>query len=296
MKADTLGNRLTKVLDEKGISSKKLAELSGLTPSSISYFKKDKRKPSDETIKTIAKVLNVDFDWLENGNKLINVSARKLIDNNADSIMTDDELFEMEASLDKYMLEELTTSSINLSIPEKVLLDEHFETFLQIDASEWFLLNVFTQLNKEGKNRIVNYIRSMSVKIEDITKGLKKIMLYYEIIAKIQNENWYLRQIPIDSISNKIESEIENHEIAKLNECIMRRIMNLQSNLIEVLNERLHSYVSMDIEDWNLLVMFNLLESKEPFFDTKLMSHISREKGLVMDLLEELVVAEKYRD
>jgi len=71
---DTFGERLVASRERRNLSQKELAEKLGITPTRLNYWEKDKREPAIEMIKAIAKVLDVDTNYLI-GHKLQDKSA-----------------------------------------------------------------------------------------------------------------------------------------------------------------------------------------------------------------------------
>lgn len=59
MEEETIGQRISKIRIQKGMSMNRLAQLSGLSPSHITRIEHVYRKPNSETIRKIAKALNV---------------------------------------------------------------------------------------------------------------------------------------------------------------------------------------------------------------------------------------------
>ena len=65
MKKDkTLGQRITELLDKKGILQRELAERVGITETTMSRYINDKREPKGTVLSKIAEVLGVSSDYL----------------------------------------------------------------------------------------------------------------------------------------------------------------------------------------------------------------------------------------
>ena len=60
----TIGEKIKHIRESMGISQGKLAKLSGLAQSSISYIKSGGKKPNIETISTLAEALNTPISFL----------------------------------------------------------------------------------------------------------------------------------------------------------------------------------------------------------------------------------------
>lgn len=58
------GDRLRQAREARGINQTELAEKTGLQPSAIGHFEKERRKPSFANIRALAKALNVTSDYL----------------------------------------------------------------------------------------------------------------------------------------------------------------------------------------------------------------------------------------
>ena len=58
------GDRLRQAREARGINQTELAAKTGLQPSAIGHFEKDRRKPSFANIRALARALNVTSDYL----------------------------------------------------------------------------------------------------------------------------------------------------------------------------------------------------------------------------------------
>jgi len=56
--------RLGATLDEKGITSKKIAQITGVSQGTMSNWTSGRTKPKFEQMKKIAEFLNIDLLWL----------------------------------------------------------------------------------------------------------------------------------------------------------------------------------------------------------------------------------------
>lgn len=64
MKNETISNRIKEALKQNKMSQKKLAELTDLTPATISQYVKGIITPTEKNLTKIAEVLNVKLYWL----------------------------------------------------------------------------------------------------------------------------------------------------------------------------------------------------------------------------------------
>ncbi|WP_288959445.1 helix-turn-helix transcriptional regulator [uncultured Aminobacterium sp.] len=62
--ADTLGSRIAKLRKAKGITQERLAKLIPIDQSMISYYEKNKKKPSADVLKKIADIFDVSTDYI----------------------------------------------------------------------------------------------------------------------------------------------------------------------------------------------------------------------------------------
>ncbi|QEH69759.1 helix-turn-helix domain-containing protein [Cellulosilyticum sp. WCF-2] len=62
----TIGQKIKKLRENKGLSQKALGELAGISDSIISAYEKDRKKPGRDTVIKLAAVLNVDVNYLVN--------------------------------------------------------------------------------------------------------------------------------------------------------------------------------------------------------------------------------------
>lgn len=60
-------DRLTKVIEERGISKYQIAKETKITEATLSNYCNGKGKPSPSIVMQLANFLDVDFDWLLNG-------------------------------------------------------------------------------------------------------------------------------------------------------------------------------------------------------------------------------------
>lgn len=60
----TFAERLKKIRDDRDLSQSDLARLAGMQPSAIAHFEADRRKPSFENVRALAKALSVSADYL----------------------------------------------------------------------------------------------------------------------------------------------------------------------------------------------------------------------------------------
>ena len=60
-------DRLTKVIEERGISKYQIAKETKITEATLSNYCNGKGKPSPSIVMQLANFLDVDFDWLING-------------------------------------------------------------------------------------------------------------------------------------------------------------------------------------------------------------------------------------
>ena len=60
----TIGERLTKLREEKGFMQKDVAEKLGIAPNTLSGYERDLRNPDSETLLKLASFYNVTVDYL----------------------------------------------------------------------------------------------------------------------------------------------------------------------------------------------------------------------------------------
>ena len=58
------GDRLSELLEERGLSQKKFAAILNIAPTTLNGYIKNKRQPDFELVKRIAFILNVSTDYL----------------------------------------------------------------------------------------------------------------------------------------------------------------------------------------------------------------------------------------
>ena len=62
-------DRLTKIIEEKGVSKYQIAKETRITEATLSNYCNGKGKPSPSIVMQLANFLDVDFDWLINGSE-----------------------------------------------------------------------------------------------------------------------------------------------------------------------------------------------------------------------------------
>ncbi|MFZ5688625.1 MAG: helix-turn-helix domain-containing protein [Bacillota bacterium] len=60
----TLGERIKKARQDKGLTQAELGKLLGSTDATVNRYEKDIRKPDPDTLVNISKILNVSVNWL----------------------------------------------------------------------------------------------------------------------------------------------------------------------------------------------------------------------------------------
>ncbi len=61
---ETFGPRLREIREKRELSQSEVARLAGMQPSAIAHFEADRRKPSFDNVRALAKALNVSADNL----------------------------------------------------------------------------------------------------------------------------------------------------------------------------------------------------------------------------------------
>lgn len=95
--ARALTNRIKELLDEKGITQRKLAELTGMTESAISHYIKGDRIPRGMNLIKIAQALSTTADDLLSGDRELDkerdlVYAKSLIARNASQMTLEEKM------------------------------------------------------------------------------------------------------------------------------------------------------------------------------------------------------------
>lgn len=78
----TLGERIKKARQDKGLTQAELGKLLGSTDATVNRYEKDIRKPDPDTLVNISKILNVSVNWLlgQDDIDLIDVFEDEMID------------------------------------------------------------------------------------------------------------------------------------------------------------------------------------------------------------------------
>lgn len=63
------GARLKKIREDRGLSQSELAREAGMQPSAIAHFEADRRKPSFDNARALAKALQISADYLLGSNQ-----------------------------------------------------------------------------------------------------------------------------------------------------------------------------------------------------------------------------------
>ncbi len=61
---ETFGQRLKKIREERGLNQSELGKRAGMQPSAIAHFEADRRKPSFDNARALAKALDISADYL----------------------------------------------------------------------------------------------------------------------------------------------------------------------------------------------------------------------------------------
>ena len=80
-------DRLTRVIEERGISKYQIAKETRITEATLSNYCNGKGKPSPSIVMQLANFLDVDFDWLLNGTGDERDDRRILSDSNPEYII-----------------------------------------------------------------------------------------------------------------------------------------------------------------------------------------------------------------
>ena len=115
---NTFGKRLEFLLDLKGIQKKQLAEELNVTPTAISNYISDNRKPDLNILAKISKFLNVNSDFLLMISDDYKEYDSKKINNNLLNIVIDNEILQ----LTEKDIEELLKKLKNIGFDVKKLL------------------------------------------------------------------------------------------------------------------------------------------------------------------------------
>ncbi len=95
---ETMGDRIKKLINHKGITQKELADAANITEAAISHYLNNSRCPRPKTLAKIAYVLNVSVDYLievKNKNSDNEIKQIKLLAARNAPAMTAEERFEI---------------------------------------------------------------------------------------------------------------------------------------------------------------------------------------------------------
>jgi transcriptional regulator with XRE-family HTH domain len=70
----SLGDRLSYIMDSKGLSAYKVSQDTGISQSNLSRLKKEKQKPNSTTLEILANYLQIRKDWLLKGEGAIELN------------------------------------------------------------------------------------------------------------------------------------------------------------------------------------------------------------------------------
>lgn len=110
--ARNITNRIKEMLEEKGISQKRLSELTGITESAISHYVRDERVPRGMNLVKIAKALGTSTDDLlsvdqEKDKASDLVYAKSLIARNASTMTMEEKMEFIKLLMDKGVPDEI---------------------------------------------------------------------------------------------------------------------------------------------------------------------------------------------
>ncbi len=203
----SIGENIRKIRKQKGLTQKKLAELSGLNEVTIRSYELGKFKPKIETIQRIANALDVTIGDLDNGYmemKAQNEKAHNLLyqlQYLLKDIQTSDKT-DNEKLIETEKIESLIHDTQNLiriinyvmkaDKEVKSIKEEIYQSKLEIDD---MFLSILHCLNLKGQKKVMDYVFDIT-RIEEYLEKKDKVLDYTADLAKIKEylEKEYLEK------------------------------------------------------------------------------------------------------
>lgn len=151
-------------LKKSGKTQKELAEITGISPATITEYLKSKYQPKQDKIDLIASALNVNRNWFKDKNAPMRIlSGRQvleILEKHPEYSYTDEELYDMEFLEVKMELSDRIKETLK-NLPDQQIYDlckdSKIEQLLTIDKQNWELLILSNQLKNTGKDRLLDY-------------------------------------------------------------------------------------------------------------------------------------------
>lgn len=104
--AMSIGEKIKHARESMGLSQGKLAKLSGLAQSSISYIESGNKRPNIETISTLAKALDLPVSYLIDNEQLDESLPPKMVELVKTAALLSDERFDLVLKVTKGLLDD----------------------------------------------------------------------------------------------------------------------------------------------------------------------------------------------
>ena len=155
--------RLKIAMEKAKLNQSRLAKEMGLSPTAINKYLQGINIPKKKLLERLAKVLNVNILWLQGysvTDKDIKSEIIMEIEKNSNFLETEDDTNEREEAQEHL---ELLDKIKALKGYELFNLNRRFEQLISIDDNDWELLLLFNTLNKTGKNKILGFIKDITL-------------------------------------------------------------------------------------------------------------------------------------
>jgi transcriptional regulator with XRE-family HTH domain len=257
MDNNSIGKRLSLLMERKETNVKLLAEKLGCSMTLASMYKNGKRIPNDEKLKQLSEIFQVNYHWLKTGM----IDYRDVPDK---YFATDEEIFENEKQQDILDLIELKDKIKEFLPQDQLKIQKYLEFKQPISKDEWHLLNTFNELTESSQEEFIEFINNMPIPIANITKGSKKLFsyftlkqLFFELDNRKDTDNSYVSEVNLGiyrDVKNEIEMWIEDNK-----ESLLECYSDESKFNVDMIQETLGSFITFNDNDWQVLIVNEML-------------------------------------
>lgn len=257
MDNNSIGKRLSLLMERKETNVKLLAEKLGCSTALASMYKNGKRIPNDEKLKQLSEIFQVNYHWLKTGM----LDYRDVPDK---YFATDEEIFESEKQQDILDIIELKDNIKEFLPQDQLKIQKYLEFKQPISKDEWHLLNTFNALSESSQEEFIAFMNSMPMPIANITKGSNKLFNYFtlkQLFFKLDyiedTDNSYVSEVNL-VIYKDVKSDIEMW-IEENKESLLECYLDESKFNVDMMQETLGLFITFSDNDWQLLIVNEML-------------------------------------
>ena len=287
---DSLANRLDKLLKWKGMSQYKLAKELGIDRSHLSKVINSAQSPkgtpkglSNDNIEKIAKIFDIDFNYLktgvfenkprQSGQTLLNTIEAFGLN---EFLMTEEEIYQMREQESNLMqnYRNLICDEVDRLQNEEIRYMYHcLKAIISVEHLYYVFLNFINQLNKDGLKRLIRFMNTMNITHEEC------------ITAFPLSNKFYEAELFLGDADLPGKSDVSKE---KMVDSIKESILAMDDERSEVLFKHLREILTLNKTDWQMLKRFSLLKSDQ-MVSSVLGYKVSVNHDVIFDYLECLI-------